>query len=89
MGKRMQASAQVTSTRSFLVSQIKPKGQLVLARVPEAQRKTSGGLYLPSSAQKAATTGEGFCSRWLSRGTLVAGDPIAWPARSHWAPVPS
>ena len=37
--------------------QVIPKGDLVLAKVAEMEEKTSGGILLPSSAQKRPTSG--------------------------------
>ena len=40
--------------------QVVPKGDLVLAKVAEAEDKTLGGVLLPDSAQKKPTSGAGF-----------------------------
>ena len=37
--------------------QVDPKGDLVLCRVAEAEEKTTGGILLPSQAQKRPTSG--------------------------------
>jgi chaperonin GroES len=37
---------------------VTPKGDLVLARVAESEEKTSGGILLPTSAQKRPTSGD-------------------------------
>ena len=37
--------------------QVVPKGDLVLAKVAEAEDKTLGGVLLPDSAQKKPTSG--------------------------------
>lgn len=37
--------------------QVIPKGQLVLSKVAETEAKTLGGILLPSSAQRAPTSG--------------------------------
>ncbi|CAL8470320.1 g9862 [Coccomyxa elongata] len=39
-------------------SKVAPKGDLVLAKVAEAEEKTSAGVLLPSSAQKKPTSGD-------------------------------
>ncbi|KAL6769081.1 CPN23 [Auxenochlorella protothecoides x Auxenochlorella symbiontica] len=38
--------------------QVIPKGQLVLSKVAETEAKTLGGILLPSSAQRAPTSGD-------------------------------
>lgn len=38
--------------------QVMPKGDLVLARVAEAEEKTTGGILLPGSAQARPTSGD-------------------------------
>jgi chaperonin GroES len=38
-------------------AQVKPKGDLVLAKVAEAEEKTTGGILLPDSAQQKPTSG--------------------------------
>ena len=40
--------------------QVVPKGDLVLAKVAEAEDKTLGGVLLPDSAQKKPTSGAGI-----------------------------
>ena len=42
---------------SIFLMQIDPKGDLVLAKVAEAEEKTLGGVLLPDSAQKKPTSG--------------------------------
>lgn len=42
---------------AFLLMQVNPKGDLVLAKVAEAEEKTTGGVLLPNSAQKKPTSG--------------------------------
>ena len=37
--------------------QVTPKGQLVLAKAAEVETKTTGGILLPSTAQRAPTSG--------------------------------
>ncbi len=51
----MQRLMQVHITRFV---QVNPKGDLVLAKVAEAEEKTTGGVLLPTSAQKAPTSGK-------------------------------
>ena len=46
-----------SSARSTLGTQVNPKGDLVLAKVAEAEEKTLGGVLLPDSAQKKPTSG--------------------------------
>jgi co-chaperonin GroES (HSP10) len=41
-----------------LLPQVMPKGDLVLAKVAEAEEKTTGGILLPGSAQTRPTSGE-------------------------------
>ena len=41
-----------------LLLQVMPKGDLVLAKVAEAEEKTTGGILLPGSAQTRPTSGE-------------------------------
>lgn len=40
------------------ISKVLPKGDLVLARVAEAEEKTKGGILLPGSAQSRPTSGD-------------------------------
>ena len=45
------------STKPNTMLQVKPKGDLVLAKVAEAEDKTTGGILLPDSAQQKPTSG--------------------------------
>lgn len=52
---------------AFFGMQIAPKGDLVLVEVAKAETKTTGGVLLPSSAQKKPTSGgdaNGDACRW-------------------------
>ena len=40
------------------LAQVLPKGDLVLAKVAEAEEATTGGILLPSAAQRKPTSGE-------------------------------
>ena len=40
-------------------AQVTPKGDLVLAKVAEAEEATTGGILLPTSAQRKPTSGAG------------------------------
>jgi co-chaperonin GroES (HSP10) len=40
-----------------LLPQVEPKGDLVLVEVAEAEAKTTGGVLLPTAAQKKPTSG--------------------------------
>ncbi len=51
------------------MAQVTPKGDLVLAKVAEAEEATTGGILLPTSAQRKPTSG--------ARATLPA-SPGAW-----------
>lgn len=44
----------------LLTAQVMPKGDLVLAKVAEAEEATTGGILLPSSAQRKPTSGKGL-----------------------------
>ena len=51
----------------LLTAQVMPKGDLVLAKVAEAEEATTGGILLPSSAQRKPTSGKGLnCLNLLS-----------------------
>ncbi len=50
----------------FAGVQIAPKGDLVLVEVAKAETKTTGGVLLPSSAQKKPTSGGHACSALYS-----------------------
>jgi chaperonin GroES len=39
------------------MAQVTPKGDLVLAKVAEAEEATTGGILLPTSAQRKPTSG--------------------------------
>ncbi len=43
---------------NLLYVQLMPKGDLVLAKIAEVEEKTTGGILLPTSAQKRPTSGK-------------------------------
>ena len=53
--------------------QVSPKGDLVLAKVAETEEKTTGGILLPSSAQRKPTSGSSDTS---CAADLVSGEKL-------------
>lgn len=53
------------------VTQVMPKGKLLLAKVAELEEKTSGGILLPNQAQKRPTSGDVIA---VGDGKLPTGD---------------
>lgn len=56
--------------------QVKPKGDLVLAKVAEAEEATAGGILLPTQAQRKPTSG-----------TLPPFPPSPSLSRTTWEPA--
>lgn len=53
---RVQAGSALTLPDN--ITKVMPKGDLVLARVAEAEEKTAGGILLPGAAQRRPTSGD-------------------------------
>lgn len=49
--------------------QVTPKGDLVLCKVADAEEKTTGGIMLPTSAQRRPTSGETAALRLIGQST--------------------
>ena len=67
--------------------QVVPKGDLVLAKVAEAEDKTLGGVLLPDSAQKKPTSGAGVvmtcsCSKGIAVQNAGSSSYLLWPLMS-------
>ena len=68
-------------------TQVVPKGDLVLAKVAEAEDKTLGGVLLPDSAQKKPTSGAGVvmacvCSKGVAVQNAGSLSDLLWPLMS-------
>lgn len=60
--------------------QVKPTGDLVLCKVAEAEQKTTGGIMLPTQAQRRPTSGMTQSHWWRLNFDVIAAKANAQPS---------